>query len=70
MYYLNTRKKQNVNGIGNFIPFEKSAKCKQYSMKLDNFVPFGRPPSGKVIIQVMTKLVVSNKYQGINSRTV
>ena len=30
-------------------------------MKLDNFVPFGRPQSGKVIIQVMTKFVVSIK---------
>ena len=29
-------------------------------MKFDNFVPFGRPPSGKVMIQVMTEFVVSN----------
>ena len=29
-------------------------------MKLDNFVPFGRPQSGKVIIQLMTKLDDSN----------
>ena len=29
-------------------------------MKLDNFVSFGRPPSGKIIIQVMTEFVVSN----------
>ena len=29
-------------------------------MKLDNFVPFGRPQSGTVIIQLMTKLDVSN----------
>ena len=29
-------------------------------MKLDNFVPFGRPQSGTVIIQLMTGLGVSN----------
>ena len=29
-------------------------------MKLDNFVPFGRPHSGTVIIQLMTELDVSN----------
>ena len=31
-------------------------------MKLDNFVPFVRPQSGKVIIQLMTELGVSNNY--------
>ena len=31
-------------------------------MKLDNFVPFGRPQSGTVIIQLMTELDVSNNY--------
>ena len=30
-------------------------------MKLDDFVPFGRPQSGTVIIQLMTELDVSNK---------
>ena len=29
-------------------------------MKLDNFVPFGRPQSGTVIILLMTELDVSN----------
>ena len=29
-------------------------------MKLENFVPFGRPHSGTVIILVMTELNVSN----------
>ena len=29
-------------------------------MKLDTFVPFGRPQSGTVIIQLMTELDVSN----------
>ena len=29
-------------------------------MKLDNFVPFGRPQSATVIIQLMTELDVSN----------
>ena len=29
-------------------------------MKLDNFVPFGKPQSGTVIIQLMTDLDVSN----------
>ena len=33
-------------------------------MKLDNFVPFGRLTSGKVIIQVMTEFVVT-KYQDL-----
>ena len=31
-------------------------------MKLDNFVPFSRPQSGTVIIQLMTELDVSNNY--------
>ena len=29
-------------------------------MKLDNFVPLGRPQSGTVIIQLMTELDVSS----------
>ena len=29
-------------------------------MKLDDSVPFGRPQSGTVIIQLMTELAVSN----------
>ena len=29
-------------------------------MKLDNFVPFGRPQSGTVIIQLIAELDVSN----------
>ena len=29
-------------------------------MKLDNFVPFGRPQSGTVIVQLMTELDASN----------
>ena len=29
-------------------------------MKLGNFVPFGRPQSGTVILQLMTELDVSN----------
>ena len=29
-------------------------------MKLDNFVPFDRPQSGTVIIQLMTELDVSD----------
>ena len=31
-------------------------------MKLDNFVPYGRPQSGAVIIELMTELGVSNRY--------
>ena len=31
-------------------------------MKLDNFVPFGRPQSGTVIIQLMTEFDVFNNY--------
>ena len=38
-------------------------------MKLDNFVPFGRPPSGKVIIQEMTKFVVSNHNRDSITKT-
>ena len=29
-------------------------------MKLDNFVPFGRPQSGSVIVQLMAELGVTN----------
>ena len=42
-----------------FLPFEKCAEHFQYFMKVDTFVPFGRQPSGKVIIQVMTDFVIS-----------
>ena len=31
------------------------------NIKLDNFIPFGRPQSGSVIIQLMTELDVSNE---------
>ena len=34
-------------------------------MKLDNYVPFGRPQSGTVIIQLMTELDVSNNLDPI-----
>ena len=30
-------------------------------MKLDNFVPFGRPQSGTVIIKLITEFEVSNR---------
>ena len=30
-------------------------------MKLDNLLPFGKQQSGRVIIQLMTELGVSNK---------
>ena len=36
------------------------SKSEQEFMKLDNFVPFGMPQSGTVIIQLMTELDVSN----------
>ena len=51
---------QNFSGKYNIFPFEKCAEHLQYFMKLDNFVPFGRPQSGTVIIQLMTELDVSN----------
>ena len=51
-------KKQN--GTGNILTFEKCAAYLHFWMKLDNFVPLGRSPPGKVIIQVMTKFFVSN----------
>ena len=56
MYCLYTGKKHSFNGKDNFLPFEH----KQYFMKLDNFVPFVRPLSDTVIIQLMTELDVSN----------
>ena len=31
-------------------------------MKLDNFVPFGRPQSGTVILQLMTEFDVSANF--------
>ena len=46
---------QNFNGIG-----ESVKKHKQYLMKSNKFVPFGRPPFGKVIIHAMTEYVLSN----------
>ena len=46
----------------NILPFEKCAEHEQKFMKLDNFVPFGRPQSGTIIIQLMTELDVSNYY--------
>ena len=40
-------------------------------MKLDKFVPFGRPQSGAVIIQLMTELGASTtKYRNSNTKTV
>ena len=40
-------------------------------MKLDNFVPFGRPPSGKVIIQDMADfLFLITKYRDNNNNFV
>ena len=52
--------KQTFNGIGNFLPFDKCAEHEQFLLKLDNFVPCGRLPFGKVVIQIMTEFVVSN----------
>ena len=40
--------------------FEKCAEQLQYLMKFDNFLPFGRIPSGKATVQVMADFVVSN----------
>ena len=40
-------------------------------MKLETFVPFGRPQAGTVIIQLMTELDVSNsKYRNSKAKTV
>ena len=52
---------ENLNFSGNYniLPFEKCAEHLQKFMILDNFVPFGRPPSGTVIIQLMTELDVT-----------
>ena len=52
--------KAKFHRIDNFLTFEKYAEHLQYLIKLDNFVPFGRPPSDKGIIQVMTKFFVTN----------
>ena len=43
-----------------FYPLKSVQNIKNSFMKLDDFVPFGRPQSGTVIIQLMTKLDVSN----------
>ena len=47
--------KEKSHGISQFLPFEKRAEHYKYLMKSDKFVPFGRPQSCKVIIQVMTE---------------
>ena len=46
-------KKQNVNEIHVFLPFEKCAERLQYFIELNDFVPFCRPSYGKVIMQAM-----------------
>ena len=51
---------QNFSGKYNILPFEKFAEHKPQFIKLDNFVPFGRPQSGTVNIQLKTELDVSN----------
>ena len=53
-------KVKKIYGTGNILPFEKSAAYLHFFMKLDNFVPLGRPPSSKGIIQVITEFLVSN----------
>ena len=53
-------KTQNFSWKYNILPFEKCAEHKQYFMKLDSFVPYGRPQSGTVVIQLLTELDVSN----------
>ena len=53
-------KTQNFSGKYNILPFEIWAEHQQKLIKLDNFVPFGRPQSGTVIVQLMTRCNVSN----------
>ena len=53
-------KTQNFRGKNNILPFEKCEENKQLFFKLDNFVPFGRPQPGTIIIQLMTQLDVSH----------
>ena len=60
MYCLYTGLRKNFSGKYNILPFEKCAKYLQLFIKLDNFVLFGRPQSCTEIIQLMTKLDVSN----------
>ena len=60
MYCVYTGKKQNLHGICNILSFGKCEANLHFLMKLDHFVPFGRPPPGIVITQVMIKCVVSN----------
>ena len=43
---------------------EKRAEHLEQFKKLDNSVPFSRPLSGTVIIQLMTEMDGSNKYTG------
>ena len=54
-------KTQKFSGKYNILPLEKCAENLEKFKKLDNFVPFGRPQSGTVIIQLMTEYDVSNK---------
>ena len=60
MYCLYTGKKQNVNKIYIFLPFEKCAGHQQYFIKFNNFIPFCRPSYGKVRMQAMIEFVNSN----------
>ena len=63
MYCLYTEKK--IHGTGNFLSFESVQ-----NINVDNFVPFGRPPSGKVIIQIIIEFPVPwTKYEGLSYPT-
>ena len=60
MYCLYTGKRKYSGEIITFYLLKSVQNINSSLLKLDNFVQFGRPQSGTVIIQLMTELHVSN----------
>ena len=61
MYCLYTGKRKKSAENKTFNLWKSAQNIKKKFIKLDNFVTFGRPQSGTMIIQLMTELDVSNK---------
>ena len=62
MYCLYTGKRKiSVENI-TFYLLKSVQNINNSSWKLDNFVPFGRPQSGPVILQLMAELDVSDNW--------
>ena len=60
MYCLYTEKRKIAEENITFYLLKSVQNINNSSLNLDNFVPFGRPQSGTLIIQLMTELGVSN----------